>query len=325
MDRILIDLKFTLLRNSSKGLRLVGWVVGALLVLGTWAAAMLASSNDVRSSVLTLTYAGWTVGAMLGPVLMSGNGVLRPDFFALLPIERRALSRGLLVTVFIGIASAYVFVAFLAAAVHAISLDPVTLIVVLVGTPLTWVFAIALSRLVYGLLGAAMRSKIGVEIAGIQFGLMFAAMFTGWMVVQAAVESVPALIINGLPDGPIRTVLNAFPSSWQVLAVEQAASGDWAGAGMLLLALAALDVVLLLAAVAILMPRVDVPKRQRRARPLSAGLVSGGGLLPKNQLGAVIGKEYRQWTRDPWRSAFSPRSAATTPSSRPSPGSSWCL
>jgi ABC-2 type transport system permease protein len=301
MDRILIDLKFTLLRNSSKGLRLVGWVVGALLVLGTWAAAMLASSNDVRSSVLTLTYAGWTVGAMLGPVLMSGNGVLRPDFFALLPIERRALSRGLLVTVFIGIASAYVFVAFLAAAVHAISLDPVTLIVVLVGTPLTWVFAIALSRLVYGLLGAAMRSKIGVEIAGIQFGLMFAAMFTGWMVVQAAVESVPALIINGLPDGPIRTVLNAFPSSWQVLAVEQAASGDWAGAGMLLLALAGLDVVLLLAAVAILMPRVDVPKRQRRARPLSPGLVSGGGLPPKNQLGAVIGKEYRQWTRDPWR------------------------
>lgn len=301
MDRILIDLKFTLLRNSSKGLRVLGWIVGAVLVLGTWVAAMLATDNDVRSSVLTLTFAGWIVGAVLGPVLMSGSGVLRPDYFALLPIDRRALSRGLLVSVFVGIASAYVLVALLAAAVHAIALDPVTLLVVLVGTPLTWIFAIALSRLVYGLLGAAMRSKIGVEIAGIQFGLMFAAMFTGWMVVQAAVESVPALIAGGLPDGPIRVVLNAFPSSWQVLAVEQAAAGDWAGAAMLLVALAALDVVLLVAAIAILMPRLDVPKRRSRSRRLSPGLVAGGGLLPKTQLGAVIGKEYRQWTRDPWR------------------------
>ncbi len=42
--------------------------------------------------------------------------------------------------------------------------------------------------------------------------------------------------------------------------------------------------------------------RRSRGRRRSAGLVDGGGLLPKTQLGAVIGKEYRQWTRDPWRS-----------------------
>lgn len=310
MDRILISLKFTLLRNSSKGLRIVGWALGGVLVVGTWLAAAVAADDDVRGSVLALAFAGWVAGTALGPVLLSGSGVLRPDHFALLPIDRWTLSRGLLTSVFVSIASGFVLLALLAASVHAVLLDPVTLVVVLVGAPLTWIFAVTVSRLVYGLLGAAMRSKVGVEIAGIQFGLMFAVMFTGWMVVQAAVQSVPALLRDGLP-GPITTVLDAVPSSWPLLAVEQAAAGDWAGAGLLLAALAVLDAVLVLATIAVLLPRVDVPARRRTGRRLSAGLVDGGGLLPRSQLGAVIGKEYRQWTRDPWR-ALEVRSAVWT-------------
>lgn len=310
MDRILISLKFTLLRNSSKGLRLVGWICGALFVVGTWLAVIAASSDEARGSVLSLAFAGWVLGAALGPVLLSGSGALRPDYFALLPIDRRALSRGLLASTFVGIASGFVLVAFLSSAVHALALDPLSLVIVLVGAPLTWIFAITASRLVYGLLGAAMRSTIGVEIAGIQFGLMFAAMFTGWMVVQAAVQSVPALIQNGLPDGPITAVLDAFPSSWPVIAIEQAAVGNWTAAFLLLAALAALDAVLVVATVALLTPRSEPPRR-RTGRRLSVRLVAGGGILPKTQLGAVIGKEYRQWTRDPWR-ALEVRTAVWT-------------
>jgi len=301
VDRILISLKFTLLRNSSKGLRIVGWIIGAVVVAGTWLAVALSSSSEVRGSVLSLTFAAWAVGASLGPILLSGNGVLRPDYFALLPINKRVLSRGLFITTFVSIASGYVLLAFGASAIHAYMLDPATLVLVLMGALLTWILAITVARLVYGLLGAAMRSKIGVEIAGIQFGLMFAVMFTGWMVVQAAVESIPALVQRGLPTGPITTVLNALPSSWPVLAIEQAAAGRWDSALLLLCALAVLDGVLVLAAIAVLTPRDDVPSRQRAGRRLSAGFVDGGGLLPKTQLGAVIGKEYRQWTRDPWR------------------------
>lgn len=310
MDRILISLKFTLLRNSSKGLRLVGWICGALFVVGTWLAVIAASSDEARGSVLSLAFAGWVLGAALGPVLLSGSGALRPDYFALLPIDRQALSRGLLASTFVGIASGFVLVAFLSSAVHALALDPLSLVIVLVGAPLTWIFAITASRLVYGLLGAAMRSTIGVEIAGIQFGLMFAAMFTGWMVVQAAVQSVPALIQNGLPDGPITAVLDAFPSSWPVIAIEQAAVGNWTAAFLLLAALAALDAVLVVATVALLTPRSEPPRR-RTGRRLSVRLVAGGGILPKTQLGAVIGKEYRQWTRDPWR-ALEVRTAVWT-------------
>lgn len=302
MDRLLISLKFTLLRNSSKGLRLTGWILGAGLVSGTWLAAVLASGDDVRGSVLSLAFAGWVLGAAIGPVLLSGSGVLRPDYFALLPLDRWTLSRGLLASVFVSIASAYVLLALLAAGMHAVLLDPATLVIVLVGAPLTWILAVTAARLVYGLLGAAMRSRIGVEIAGIQFGLFFAAMFTGWMVVQAAVQNIPALVRDGLPPGPITVVLDALPSSWHLLAVERAAAGNWGGAVLLLVALAVLDVVLVLATIAVLLPRRDVPARRRRGRRLSAGLVGGGGVLPASQLGAVIGKEYRQWTRDPWRS-----------------------
>lgn len=302
MDRLLISLKFTLLRHSSKGLRQTGWYVGGALVVATWAGGVLAASDEARASVLALAFAVWGVGAMLGPVLMSGTGVLRPDYFGLLPIERRVLGRGLLVSSFVSIASAFVLLAFLGAGVHAALLDPATIVVVLIGAPLTWVLAITLSRLVFGLLGAAMRSRLGVEIAGIQFGLMFAAMFTGWMIVQVAIENVPALVSDGLPTGPITAVLDAFPTSWMLLSVERAAGGDWAGAGLLLLALAALDAVLIAAAILVLTPRTSPGSQRRRGRARSPHLVDGGGILPATPTWAVVQKELRQWSRDPWRS-----------------------
>lgn len=301
MARILISLKLTLLRNSTKGLRLTGWIVGAIAIAGTWLAAVLAD-DGARTSVLTLAFAVWGVGAAVGPVLMSGNGVLRPDAFALLPLPRRALGRGLLVASFVGVASAYVLAAFSASAVAALRQDPVTLVVVAIGVPLTWIFAITASRLVFGLLGAAMRSRLGVEIAGLQFGVMFAALFTGWMVVQVFVQNLPALLRDGIPDGATTTVLDALPTSWTVLGVDRAADGDVGGAALLLLALGALDLGLILVTVALLTPRPEAPVRRRSGRPRSSALVAGGGLLPAGPLGAVVGKELRQWFRDPWRS-----------------------
>lgn len=300
MDRDLISLKFTMLRNTTPGLRKVGWVFGALAVLATWAVAVVASGDEVRASALTLVLALWGVGAAIGPVLTSGAGVLRADYFALLPLPRAALGRGLLVSVLVSIASGFVLLALLAAVVHALFVDPATVVVVLVGAPLTWLLVVTVSRLVYGLLGAAMRTKLGVEIAGVQFGLMFAAWFAGWMIVQVAVQSIPTLLQDGLPEGAITTVVDAFPTSWTVLAVDAAAGGDWSRAGLLLLALAAVDAVLVLATIPLLVPRgAAVEKRRRRRR--SPGLVAGGGILPATQTGAVAMKEVRQWRRDAWR------------------------
>lgn len=294
----LISLKFAMLRNSSRNLRLVGWIVGAALVVATWAAAASASGDATRHSVLSLLFAGWAVGGSLGPVLMSGAGTLRPDYFALLPLSRTELGRGLLASVFVSIASGYVLLALLAASVHAAALDPLTILIVLVGAPLTWAFVVTLSRLVYGLLGAAMKTKLGIEIAGVQFGLMFAAMFTGWMIVQVTIESVPKLIQDGLPSGPITTVLDALPTSWLLSSVEAAGRGDWADAVLLVLALAAVDLLLVLATIPLLVPRSGGTSRRRRR---TATFVAGGRFLLATQTGAVVFKELRQWRRDPWR------------------------
>jgi ABC-2 type transport system permease protein len=302
VDRALISLKLAMLRHTTAGLRRVGWVVGGFLVAGTWLGALLAGGDGARHSVLTLAFAAWGIGAALGPVLTTGAGVLRPSYFALLPLPRGVLGRGLLLSTFVSVASGFVLLSFLASAVHAVRLDPSALVVVAVGAPLTWILATCAARLVYGLLGAAMRSRIGIEIAAIQFGLMFAAMFTGWIVVQVAVQSIPRLLRVGIPDPAVTGVLDALPTSWALIGVERAAAGDWAGAGLMLAALAALDVILVLATIWLLVPSAAGTPRRRRRRPRSRRLVAGGGLLPRTQTGAVIEKELRQWRRDAWRS-----------------------
>ncbi len=296
----MIALKFAMLRNAMPGLRAVGWAVGGVLVLATWAAALLVRDDGVRRSVLTLLAAVWTVGGMLGPVLTSGAGVLRADYFTLLPLRRRAVGRALLVSTFVSIASGFVLLALLAGTVHAAGRGAGAVAVAVVGALLGWVLVVVLSRLVYGLLGAAMQSKLGIEIAGVQFGIMFAAMFAGWMIVSVAMQSVPVLLRDGLPAGPVTTVLEALPSSWPLLAVDAAAAGDAGGALARLGALALLDAVLLVVTVALLVPR-SARVARRRGRPRSRGLVAGGGLLPATQTGAVVLKEVRQWRRDPWR------------------------
>jgi ABC-2 type transport system permease protein len=165
------------------------------------------------------------------------------------------------------------------------------------GAALSWVFVITLSRLVYGLLGAAMRSRLGIEIAGVQWGILLAAMFAGWMIVSVAITSIPALLVQGLPVGPITQVIDAIPTSWPLLAIEAGAAGDWGEALLLLVALAALDAALVAATLGIR----DNPVVRRRGRARSLSLVAGGGILPASQTGAVILKELRQWRRDPWR------------------------
>lgn len=300
MDRGLISLKFAMLRNSSSGLRKAGWVFGAVFVLATWTVVIIAADQSVRHSVLTLSLVLWLLGAMLGPVLMSGAGVVRADYFALLPVSRLALGRGLLASVFVGVAASFVLLALLASVVYAAPYGPLAILIAVVGALLAWVFVIALSRLVYGLLGAAMRTRLGIEIAGVQWGIFFAAMFAGWMVVSVAFQSIPVLVRDGLPAGPITTVLDAFPTSWPILAVDAAAAGDSGRAALLLLALAAVDLLAIAATIPLLVPGSQRVQR-RRERPRSVALVAGGGILPATPTGAVTMKELRQWRRDAWR------------------------
>ncbi|MFW6600366.1 hypothetical protein ACQBAU_12895 [Propionibacteriaceae bacterium Y2011] len=248
-----------------------------------------------------LASAIWGIGAVFGPVTVSGAGVLRADYFTLLPIDRRRLALGLLGATFPGVASGYLLLAFAAVGVHAVVLSPATLLVVLVAVPLLWVITIALSRVVYGVLGAAMQTWLGIEISGIQFGFLIASLFTGWMVVTAAIPDVPGFLATGLPDS-INAGLGWFPTSWPLQAVEAAAAGNLVGAVGWLAGLLGLAAVLLLLAAQLLRPDLGSSSTSgRQRRPAGSRVLTGRPLLPDTALGAVVGKELRQWWRDPWR------------------------
>lgn len=302
MVGVLISMKFAMLRHSPRGMRITGWVVGALLVLGTWASG-IGAADGVRSEVVMLLLVLWLVGAAFGPVTMSGAGVLRPEFFALLPLDRRRLALGLLVSTFPGVASGYVLLASLVVLAPAVASDaPAAAVpVALVGGVLTWVLMMTLSRVVYSLLGAAMRTRLGVEISAMQFGLAIGSMFAGWIAVSQAFVTIPSLLRSGVEED-VAAALTWMPSSWAVNAVDAAGSGR-AAASLGWLALLVAAVAVLLAAAAVLL-RTDVggasPRRQRR--PLGSRVLTGRPLLPSTATGAVVGKELRQWWRDPWRS-----------------------
>ncbi|MEE2036809.1 hypothetical protein Q8791_06190 [Nocardiopsis sp. CT-R113] len=305
MAGLLIRLKFTLLGHSATGMRLLG-IALAVLGLGlTWFFALTAGSDDVRADLLTLVFAVWAAAWMLGPTVANGTGVLRSQYFALLPLDRRRLGALLLVTMFFDIGPALTLVALAALAWHALSVDPAALLVAVPGFLLLWVLVISLSRLVFRALGAAMHSRLGMEIASVQWGLILAGIFFGWMAVQPAFSATLSLSENGLGEGAVGTVLAVLPTSWPVLAVQAAAAGSWGAAAAWLGALALLTGALVAVTSVLLAPRVEARGVRRRSRPLGARPLTGGGpgfsLLPDTPLGAVVGKELRQWWRDPWR------------------------
>lgn len=301
MAELLIRLKFTLGRHTSGGIR---WFSLALIALGTgltWYLVLSAASGEVRSSLLMLVLAVWAGGWVLGPTITNGVGVLRSQYFTLLPLDRDRVGAGLLVTMFVGTGTLLTLVTTAAVAWYAWVSDPATLFLGLLGMLLLVVFMVSLSRLVFRALGAAMHSRIGMEIASVQWGLIVAGLFFGWVAVQPALVAVGSLAEFGL-QGTAATVLAVVPTSWPVLAVDAATAGAWGAAFGWLGAFGALTLVTVLITVRLLAPNVASRGVRRRSRPLGSRVFGGGrSLLPDTPLGAVVGKELRQWWRDPWR------------------------
>ncbi|MEU3018963.1 MULTISPECIES: hypothetical protein [unclassified Nocardiopsis] len=299
MVELLIRLKFTLGRHS--GLRIVSLLA---IVLGTgltWYWAVVATSDQVRSGLLMLALAVWCGGWVLGPTITNGVGVLRSQYFSLLPLDRGRVGAGLLVSAFVGAGPLLTLVATAAVAWHAWLSDPATLFLGLLGMLALLVFMVSLSRLVFRALGVAMHSRIGMEIASLQWGLIVAGLFFGWLAIQPALSAMSALTREGL-QGTALGVLSVLPTSWPVLAVDAAATGAWGTAFGWLGALGLLTLATVLVTVRLLAPSVAARGVRRRARPLGSRVLDGGrSLLPDTPLGAVVGKELRQWWRDPWR------------------------
>lgn len=184
----LIRLKLTLHRHARSGVSAVAMalIVGGTLL--TWYFMVAAPEPAVRAQLWSLATAVWAAGWIMGPTLANGVGALRPQYFALMPLERRRVGAGMLVTAFVGVGPVLTLVAVASLGLHAWRTDPTTLPVALAGVAVLWVLLISLSRLVFRALGAAMRTRFGMELASVQWGLFLAAIFFGWMAVQPAMS-----------------------------------------------------------------------------------------------------------------------------------------
>ncbi|GAA3244019.1 hypothetical protein GCM10017691_49540 [Pseudonocardia petroleophila] len=301
----LIRLRFAIQRHTPRGKRLLGLGLGIVAVLLTWGVALLAPA---AGDVLLLVLAGWLAGWVVGPVLSSGASVLRPEYFALLPLDRRRLGAGLLASVFVGVGAAVTAGGTLALVGYATVVAEGPAVVAagaaaVLGAALLLVFVVALSRAVYAVLGAAMRTRLGVEVAAVQYGLLIATLFAGWLLVVPVVGATPAFLREGFAGLPgAAQVLAGLPSGWPLRAVEAAAAGRWSAALGWLGLLAAAAGAAVLVAVALLTPHVGPRTARRTRRPWGSRVLTGSRLLPGTPLGAVVGKELRAWWRDPWRS-----------------------
>lgn len=292
----LIRLRFAIQRHTPSWKRRLGLVLGLGAAVQTWLLLPLAQPA-ARADVLALALAGWLIGWLIGPILTSGAAVLRPEYFALLPLERRKLGSGLLISVFVGVGALVTGLGLLAVVGYAAIGSLLAVPVALIGVALLLVLVVALSRTVYALLGAAMRTRYGVELAAIQYGLLIAGMIAGWTVVVEVVGAVPVFLADGFAGGPAGTVLGLLPSAWPLRAVDAAVAGDLLGVLGWLGALAAAAAAAALVAATLLAPHVGnrtVRRRRRRRRTLLPH--------PSGPVGAVVGKELRIWWRDPWRS-----------------------
>ncbi|MBB1256286.1 hypothetical protein H3146_23445, partial [Streptomyces sp. OF3] len=225
----LVRLRFTILSHGSPGLRLARRLCWPLAVAVTWSAVLLAEPGEARHDVLLLVGLAWLLGWTLGPVLASGPGVLRPDFFALLPVGRRRLGAALLAAACVGPGAAATVAATAALGVRAVELSAGTVAVAVLALPPLVLLLVAVSRTVYALTGAAMRSRLGVAVTAVQYGALMASLFVGWLAISATGEGAATLLREGLPGEAAGRLLGFLPTSWPLLAVEAAAEGTVPG------------------------------------------------------------------------------------------------
>lgn len=73
--------------NSGKAvLFIVTGIIGLLIAIGTMLLfSFYPTEQNVSQSILYITFALWTVGWVLGPIIAGGDGILRSEYFVLLP------------------------------------------------------------------------------------------------------------------------------------------------------------------------------------------------------------------------------------------------
>ncbi len=303
----LIGLKLATLRHAWRGSQASvlwsGATIGVLLALFTLGRTVGAPDISAALDWLALAFALWAFGWVMLPVVGgSGGDPLRPEHFRLLAIPPRRLAIGLLVAGSVGVLPVVSVLAFGGLVVRALELGLATLIVAIVAVALLLGLVIVLSRVVVGALSRAMETRIGLELAALQYALIIGLSFF-W---------VPFIALGGGESGgggPTGQVLvdvaRALPTGWGVVAVDAAGRSDWALALTALAGQAALAGVLAWAYTAIVARRLQLSPGSARS---SRGLLARWPFtrieqvaVPATPFGSVISREIRTWIRHPRR------------------------
>ena len=295
MVHVLIGLRRTILRHQAARTNPAALAVLGVLVLASAVGTLLAGlarypSPAAATSVLALVFALW-LGGRAAQTALSGDPVLRPELFSLLPLSRRRLAFALLGVGTLDPAGPFMAVALAALVVRGARLG--------VGPAITGVAAVILTLALASAAGTVAGAVLGPgSRRGHDTGTIITALAISAVAVAATL--LPALV-TALRDGSVpwlATALRVLPSGWGPVAVEAAARSDWAQAGLALAGLAAATAV-----IAACWPSVLTRRMNAAARPARRGTAHerGRAVLPRTPAGAVAAKELRMWGRDPIR------------------------
>ncbi|MGG3670577.1 hypothetical protein ABES96_05000 [Bacillus nitratireducens] len=299
MVSVLIRMKLSILKNSMNSgkavlLTIIG-IVGLLIAIGTIVLfSFYPTEHNVSKSILYVVFALWTVGWILGPILSGGDGMLRPEYFALLPLTSFKLARALFVVAFIGLGPLVSLIAFVGLLIYTARVSLYATIVAVPAITLQLIFVVLLSKVVASIIGETMKSRIGMELGAMLFGFIIAFLNVGWYALPA---------INGITlNEP--TFLYMFPSSWAILAVEFAIQSNWLLAFVFLIILTILCGLLLFIWTTLLMKNTVKDTKKIQVTITTNKHRKALRIFSETKIGAIITKELKSWARDPQRGRF---------------------
>jgi ABC-2 type transport system permease protein len=304
---VLIRLKLATLRHSWRGgaASMLWWAATAGLAIAAWTWYQAASEENTARALeaLAVSFAVWALIWLALPLVGgSGGDPLRPESFRLLPIRPRRLAMGLLAASAVGVLPLVTFLSFAGLLIVAAGLGPAAVLVAVVAILLSLTFVIVLSRVVVGAMGAAMESRLGLELAAIQYAVLVALSFVWLPIGIVAADGDADLDALAFLPSP-EEIAQALPTGWGAVAVDFVSSGDWPLAVAALVGLLGLSALLVLAWAELLSRRLRGVGggSGRTFRPAAAWDRLGRAVAPGTPLGGVVGKELRVWARHPRR------------------------
>ncbi|WP_435051905.1 hypothetical protein [Bacillus fungorum] len=283
------------MNGGRKVLFIMAGLIGLLLAIGTIILfSLYPTEQAISKNILYVTFTIWTVGWILGPILSGGDGILRTEYFVLLPLNPYKLARTLLVVSFIGLGPIVSFIAFIGLLIYAARISLYATIVAVPAIILQLIFVVLLSKVIISLMGEAMRSRAGMEIGAMFIGLIIAFLNVGWY----ALPVINRIIFHDT------AIFYMIPSSWTILAVEYAIQSNWLLVFAFLSAITIFCWFLLFIWTTLLTRSTVRNSKEVQGKITNKHYKKVFKIFFETTIGAIITKELKSWGKDPQRGRF---------------------